>query len=86
MHQAASSTSHSNSVRVIVPTLGKRCINSSLSSSRNKQITIWDVLFSPHVSVGWLVVLGLTALFRQYFSLYRAVSPKEGEKEERKDR
>ena len=35
--------------------------------------------------VGWLVVLGFNGSLRQYFSLYRAVSQREGE-EERKDR
>ena len=42
--------------------------------------------------VGWLVVLGLTALSRfgldgplkQYFSLYRAVSQREGERKEKR--
>ena len=34
--------------------------------------------------VGWLVVLGLTALLRQYFSLYRAVSQRKGEREEKR--
>ena len=35
------------------------------------------------VQIGWLVVLGLTALpLRQYFSLYRAVSQREGERGE----
>ena len=33
--------------------------------------------------VGWLVVLGLTALLFQYFSLYRAVSQREGERVEK---
>ena len=36
--------------------------------------------------VGWLVVLGLTALSDNiYFSLYRAVSQREGERRERID-
>ena len=37
------------------------------------------------MSVGWLVVLGLTAL-RDSISVYIKPSPKEREKEDRKDR
>ena len=33
--------------------------------------------------VGWLVVFGLNGPLRQYFSLYRAVSSREREKEKR---
>ena len=33
--------------------------------------------------IGWLVVLCLTAPLRQYFSLYRAVSQREGERGEK---
>ena len=36
--------------------------------------------------VGWLVGFGFNGPLRQYFSLYRAVSHREREKEERKDR
>ena len=33
--------------------------------------------------VGWLVVFGLNDPLRQYFSLYRVVSQREGEREEK---
>ena len=33
--------------------------------------------------VGWLVVFGLNDPLRQYFSLYRVVSQREGEKAEK---
>ena len=33
--------------------------------------------------VGWLVVFGLNGPLRQYFSLYRAVSQREGERKEK---
>ena len=33
--------------------------------------------------VGWLVVLGLNGPLRQYFSLHRAVSQREGERKEK---
>ena len=33
--------------------------------------------------VGWLVVLGLNDPLRQYFSLYRVVSKREGKREEK---
>ena len=33
--------------------------------------------------VGWLVVWGFNGPLRQYFSLYRAVSQREGEREEK---
>ena len=32
---------------------------------------------------GWLVVLGLNGPVRQYFSLYQAVSQREGERKEK---
>ena len=35
------------------------------------------------VLVGWLVVFGLNDPLRQYFSLYRVVSQKEGERGEK---
>ena len=35
------------------------------------------------VGLGWLVVFGLNDPLRQYFSLYRVVSQREGEKEEK---
>ena len=34
-------------------------------------------------NVGWLVVFGFNGPLRQYFSLYRAVSQKEGERGEK---
>ena len=34
--------------------------------------------------VGWLVVFGLNGPLRQYFSLYRAVSQREGERGEKR--
>ena len=39
-------------------------------------------MFNP-VLVGWLVVLGLNDPLRQYFSLYRVISQREGEREEK---
>ena len=33
--------------------------------------------------VGWLVVFGLNDPLRQYFSLYRVVSQREGERKEK---
>ena len=33
--------------------------------------------------VGWLVVFGFNGPMRQYFSLYKAVSQREGEREEK---
>ena len=36
-------------------------------------------------NAGWLVDLGFNGPLRQYFSLYRAVSQREGEREERID-
>ena len=41
-------------------------------------------IFKKDWLVGWLVVLGLTVLLRQYFSLYRAVSQREGERGEKR--
>ena len=42
---------------------------------------------SDSVMVDWLVgCFGFNDPLRQYFSLYRALSPKERETEERKDR
>ena len=38
---------------------------------------------SPSLWVGWLVVVGLNDPLRQYFSLYRVVSQREGEKAEK---
>ena len=35
------------------------------------------------LGVGWLVVLGLTDPLRQYFSLYQAVSQREGDRGEK---
>ena len=37
----------------------------------------------PVTLVGWLVVFGLNDPLRQYFSLYRVVSQREGEREEK---
>ena len=42
------------------------------------------ISISYRVQVGWLVVWGLTALLRQYFSLYRAVSQSGGERGEKR--
>ena len=39
--------------------------------------------FLIKIQVGWLVVLGLNDPLRQYFSLYRVVSQKEGERGEK---
>ena len=38
---------------------------------------------ADHPLVGWLVVFGLNDPVRQYFSLYRVVSQREGEREEK---
>ena len=48
----------------------------------------YDAIAGPRSAigrVGWLVVFGFNGPLRQYFSLYRAVSKREGEREE-KDR
>ena len=42
-------------------------------------------LFDTVELVGWLVVFGFNGRLRQYFSLYRAVSQREGERGERID-
>ena len=47
----------------------------------------WDNWLNTSSGGGfWLVGLGFNGPFRQYFSLYRAVSKREGERGERKDR
>ena len=38
--------------------------------------------YSGNAAIGWLVVLGFNGSLRQYFSLYRAVSQREGERRE----
>ena len=42
-----------------------------------------NVSIQAIVKVGWLVVFGLNGPLRQYFSLYRAVSQREGERKEK---
>ena len=49
-------------------------------ASEKKKMSL-DKLTIRHNLVGWL--LGLNGLLRQYFSLYRAVSQREGERREK---
>ena len=47
-------------------------------------VYIISLFFLPLAGlVGWLVVFGLNDPLRQYFSLYRVVSQREGEREEK---
>ena len=39
--------------------------------------------FTQHALIGWLVVFGLNDPLRQYFSLYRVVSKREGERKDK---
>ena len=41
------------------------------------------VSYSARMDFGWLVVFGFNGPLRQYFSLYRAVSQREGERGEK---
>ena len=46
--------------------------------------TYLDLNYSLHIFVGWLVgCFGFNGPLRQYFSLYRAVSQREGERKEK---
>ena len=48
-----------------------------------RYICFHSVDLSTSYKVGWLVVLGLNDSLRQYFRLYRVVSQREGEREEK---
>ena len=79
-----------------------RCLAVIYRNHQTNLESIFKTMFSRQVSkffqrhsaegggrgdlVGWLVDLGFNGPLRQYFSLYRGPSPKEREKEERKDR
>ena len=46
-------------------------------------LQLYCVLDKAVPKVGWLVVFGLNGPLRQYFSLYRVVSQREGERKEK---
>ena len=48
-----------------------------------KRLDILHLVQTMLEPVGWLVVLGFNCPFRQYFSLYQAVSQREGERGEK---
>ena len=54
-----------------------QCRLQYLGSERKPSVNSFHVLT---VNVGWLVGFGVNGPLRQYFSLYRAVSQREGER------
>ena len=46
-------------------------------------VVVFVVWFNVLRLVGWLIVFGLNGPLSQYFSLYRAVTQREGEREEK---
>ena len=48
--------------------------------NKHVHLSLQDLVFYQDRTVGWLVCFGFNGPLRQYFSLYRAVSKREGER------